>query len=166
MLREASDKSALANELQEESDKFRFLRAWCFANLKGRVGLIMEKTSVMRITIPVDLSSRCFIPIPRFIRSCRPTPLLVPSLVLFPPCSASVVHVECIFWPFIGLCAHHRFNVTPFFPWPSSFFILLEINNNIILSVCFRLSLTFVLIIVLVWHLLSLDLHLFLFFRK
>ena len=33
--------SALANELPEESDQFRFLRASCFTNLKGTVGLIM-----------------------------------------------------------------------------------------------------------------------------
>ena len=30
---------------------------------------------------------------------------------------------------FIDLCGHHRFRVTPFFPWFSSFFILVEINN-------------------------------------
>ena len=70
--------SVLANELSEESDQFRFLRVSCFANLKGTVGLIMAKTSAMR-------SSRSFIPLPRFIRSCRPTPLQFPSLVLFPP---------------------------------------------------------------------------------
>ncbi len=35
--------SVLANEFPEESDQFRFLRASCFANLKGVVGLIMEK---------------------------------------------------------------------------------------------------------------------------
>ena len=80
--------SALANELPEESDQFRFLRASCFANLKGTVGLIMSKASVMRISIPLDLSSRSSIPLPRFIRSRRPTPLLAPSLVLFPLCSA------------------------------------------------------------------------------
>ena len=80
--------SALVDELPEESDQFRFLRASCFANLKGTVGLIMSKASVMRISIPLDLSSRSSIPLPRFIRSCRPTPLLVPSLVLFPPSSA------------------------------------------------------------------------------
>ena len=81
--------SALANELPEESDQFRFLRASCFANFfKGAVGLIMAKTSVIRISIPLDLPSRSFIPIPRFIRSRRPTPLLTPSLVLFPPRSA------------------------------------------------------------------------------
>ena len=76
--------SALDNELSEESDKFRFLHASCFANLKGVVGLIMVKASAMRISIPLDLSSRSFIPLPCFIRSRRPTPLLDPSLVLFP----------------------------------------------------------------------------------
>jgi hypothetical protein len=79
--------SALANELTEKSDQFRFLRATCLANLKGSVGLILAKTSVMRISIPLDLSSRPFIPLPRFIRLRRPIPLLSPSLVLFPPCS-------------------------------------------------------------------------------
>ncbi len=80
--------SALANELPEESDQFRFLRASCFANLKGAVGLIMAKASAMRISIPLDLSSRRFIPLPRFMCSRRPTPLLAPSLVLFPPRTA------------------------------------------------------------------------------
>ena len=41
--------SALDNELPEESDKFRFLRSSCFANLKGEVGLIMAKASAMWI---------------------------------------------------------------------------------------------------------------------
>jgi hypothetical protein len=80
--------STLVNELTEESDQFRFLRASSFTNLKGTVGLIMTKTSVTRISIPFDLSSRSSIPLPRFIRSRRPTPLLAPSLVLFPPRSA------------------------------------------------------------------------------
>ena len=81
--------SVLVNELTEESDQFRFLGASCFANLKGAVGLIVaKKASDVRISIPLDLSSRSFIPLPRFIRSRRPTPLLAPSLVLFPPCSA------------------------------------------------------------------------------
>ena len=83
-----SEASVLATELAEESDQFRFLHASCFANLKGVVGLIMVKVSVIRISIPLDLSSRSSIPFPRFIRSRRPTPLLAPSLVLFPPCSA------------------------------------------------------------------------------
>ena len=47
--REASD---LDNELTEESDQFRFLRSVCFANLKGTVGLIMVKESVIRMSIP------------------------------------------------------------------------------------------------------------------
>ena len=76
------------NELPGESDKFRFLHVSCFANLKGAVGLIMAKASDMRISIPLDLVSRSFIPLPCFIRSRRPTPLLDPSLVLFPPGSA------------------------------------------------------------------------------
>jgi hypothetical protein len=48
--------SALANELLEESDQFRFLRAACLVNLKGSVGLILAKASAMRISIPLDLS--------------------------------------------------------------------------------------------------------------
>ena len=80
--------SVLTNQLSEESDQFRFLRDSCFVNLKGDVGLIMTKASAMRISIPLDLSSPPSIPRPRFIRSCRPTPILDPSLVLFPPCSA------------------------------------------------------------------------------
>jgi hypothetical protein len=46
--------------------------------------LILPKASAMRISIPLDLSSRPFIPLPCFIRSRRATPLLAPSLV-FPP---------------------------------------------------------------------------------
>ena len=71
------------NEFSEESDKFRFLHTSCFANLKGVVGLIMAKASAMRISIPLDLSSRSFIPLPCFIRSCRPTPFLAPSSYFF-----------------------------------------------------------------------------------
>ncbi len=79
--------SVLTNELPEEPDQFRFLRATCLTNLKGSVGLILAKQSTMRISIPFDLSSRPFIPLPCFIRSRRPISLLTPSLVLFPPCS-------------------------------------------------------------------------------
>ncbi len=46
--------SVLTNELSEESDQFRFLKASCFANLKGAVGLIMTKTSTNRISIPLE----------------------------------------------------------------------------------------------------------------
>ena len=76
--------SALANEIPEESEQFRFLRAACFANIKGSVGLILPKASVMWISILLDLSSRPFIPLPCFIRSRRVTPLLAPSLVFSP----------------------------------------------------------------------------------
>jgi hypothetical protein len=76
--REASD---LANDIPEESGHFRFLRAACLPNIKGSVGLILAKASVMRISIPLELSSRPFTPPPRFIRSSRPTTLLTPSLV-------------------------------------------------------------------------------------
>jgi hypothetical protein len=75
--------SALTNELPEESDQFRLRRAACLTNLKGSDGLILATTSVMRMSIPLDLSSRPFIPLPRFIRSRRPVPLLVPSLFSF-----------------------------------------------------------------------------------
>jgi hypothetical protein len=75
--------SPLANELPEESEQFRFLRAACFANIKGSVGLILAKASAMRISIPLDLSSRPFIPLPRFMRARRVTQLLAPSLVFF-----------------------------------------------------------------------------------
>jgi hypothetical protein len=79
--------SSLTNELPEESDQFCFLRATCLANLKESVGLILENVSVMRISIPLDLSSRPFIPLPCFIRSRSPLPLFAPSLVLLPLCS-------------------------------------------------------------------------------
>jgi hypothetical protein len=49
--------SGLTNDLPEESDQFRFLRT---VNLKGSVGLILVKASVMGISIPFDLSSRSF----------------------------------------------------------------------------------------------------------
>ena len=65
--------STVENDIPEESGHFRFLRADCLTNIKGSVGLILTKSSVMRISIPLDLSSRPFIPPPRFIRSRRPT---------------------------------------------------------------------------------------------
>ena len=79
--------SVWVNELSEESDQFRFLRVVRLSNPKGSVGLILAKASTMRISIPLDFSSRPFTPLARFIRSRRPTPLLAPSLVLFPTCS-------------------------------------------------------------------------------
>jgi hypothetical protein len=76
--------SALTNEIPEESEQFRFLRAACYANIKGSVGLILAKASAMRISIPFDLSSRPFIPLPRFMRSRRVATLLAPSLLFTP----------------------------------------------------------------------------------
>ena len=78
----------MAGELPEESEQFRFLRASRLANLKGSVGLILGKASAMRVTIPIDLSTRPFIPLPRFFNSRRVPPLLNQSLVLIPQQSA------------------------------------------------------------------------------
>ncbi len=81
--RETSD-LANANEIPEESDQFRFLRTACYVNIKGSIGLILTKASDMEISIPLDLSSRPFIPPPRFMRSRRPVLLLAPSFVFTP----------------------------------------------------------------------------------
>ena len=107
--------SARTNELPEESDQFRFLRTVCLDNIKGSVGLILTKFSVMRISIPLDLSSRPFIPLPRFIRARRSTPLLAPSLVFSPRGSAQAAHegffVYKIYRRFL---TPHSFSVTLF----------------------------------------------------
>ncbi len=84
--------SALGNDIPEESVHFRFLRDTCPDNIKGSVGLLLAKASVMRISIPLDLSSRPFIPPPCFLRSRRSTTLLTPSLVFSPLRSASAAH--------------------------------------------------------------------------
>jgi hypothetical protein len=95
--------SVLANEIKpEESGQFRFLRAACLNNIKGSVGLIFAKASTMRISIPLDLSSRPFIPLPCFIRSRYPTILLPPSLVFSPLCSDKVAHEGFLIKSFIG----------------------------------------------------------------
>ncbi len=81
--------SILAGELPEEFEQFRFLRASRWVNLKGFVGLILAKVSAMRVTIPIDLSTWSFIPLPRFFNSRRVSRLLNQSLVvLIPPQSA------------------------------------------------------------------------------
>ena len=80
--------SVLAGELPEESEQFRFFRASRLANLKGSVGLILTKVSAMWVTIPIDLSTRSFIPLARFFNSRRVSPLLNQSLVLIPQQSA------------------------------------------------------------------------------
>ena len=76
--------SGLVNELPEKSGQFRFLRSTRYPNIKGSVGLILTKASAMRIFIPLDLSSRPFIPLTRFICRRRPLPLLASSLVFTP----------------------------------------------------------------------------------
>jgi hypothetical protein len=81
------ESSTLTNKIPEESGQFRFLRADCYVNIKGSVGLILVKASDMRISIPLDLSSRPFIPLSRFICRRRPLPLLASSLVFTPRCS-------------------------------------------------------------------------------
>ena len=86
-LHDHREASALSNDIPEESGHFRFLRAACLANIKGSVGLILAKESDMRISIPLDLSSRPFIPLPCLIPFRRPTTLLAPSLVFSPLCS-------------------------------------------------------------------------------
>ncbi len=77
-----------AGEFLEESEQFRFFRASRSSNLKDSVGLILVKASAMRVTIPIDLSTRSFIPLPRFLNSRRVPPLLNQSLVLIPQQSA------------------------------------------------------------------------------
>jgi hypothetical protein len=107
--------SILAGELPEESEQFRFLRASRLGNLKDSVGLILAKASGMWVTIPIDLSTRTFIPLPRFFNSRRVSPLLNQSLVLIPQQSAyagrDVRYVE----RFFRLTVHHSSSVT-FFP--------------------------------------------------
>ncbi len=65
-------------ELPEESDQFRFLHADCFVNLQGSVGLILDKASVMKVTIPLDLSTWSFITLPHFFHSRLAPTLLTP----------------------------------------------------------------------------------------
>ena len=76
--------SVLAGELPEESEQFRFLREARLANLKGSVGLLLAQDSVMRVTIPIDLSTRPFIPLSHCLNSRRVLLLLNQSMVLFP----------------------------------------------------------------------------------
>ncbi len=76
------ESSTLVKEIPEESGQFRFLREDRYVNIRGSVGLILAKASEMRISIPLDLSSRPFIPLSRFICRRRPLPLLDPYLLL------------------------------------------------------------------------------------
>ncbi len=97
-LHSCREPSILTGELPEESEQFRFLRASHLANLKGSVSLILGKDypnvnltrneTVVWVTIPIDLSTWSFIPLPRFLNSRRVHPLLNQSLVLIPQQSA------------------------------------------------------------------------------
>ena len=59
-----------------------------FLHVHSEASTLTNKLGGIGISIPLDLSSRPFIPLPCFIRSSRQTPLLDPSLVFFPPRSA------------------------------------------------------------------------------
>ena len=72
-----SETSIWSGKLREESD----VR---LTNLKESVGLILTKVSFIRVTIPIDLSTWSFIPLPRFFNSVRGSPLLNQSWVLIP----------------------------------------------------------------------------------
>jgi hypothetical protein len=87
--REGSD---LSGEVPEESDQFRFLQAQLSAPVvykkngkeKRHAFSFLKNEHKNRVSIPLDLSTSPFIPLPPFIRSRHPPPLLTPSLVLLP----------------------------------------------------------------------------------
>ena len=133
--------SALANELSEESDQFRFLRASCFANLKVAVGLIMTKASVMWISIPFDLSSRYSSPSSTLYS-------FTSSYTVFSPISCTFSSAFCltdISWMSLFILSLTSLLIIDLvwhfsFPWTSTFFILLKINSFsyrlLFMSVC------------------------------
>ena len=68
--------STLFGELSEESCQFRLIRSACLTdNLKGSIELMLDEVLVMRVTIPLDVSTRTFIPLPRSIHTRNTTPL-------------------------------------------------------------------------------------------
>ncbi len=67
------------------------VRSSCFANLKGTVGLIMVRSSVMRVEIPLDLSSRSWLSVTYWVFYCSLSLVIVLIIVL-------VWHL-----PFLGL---------------------------------------------------------------
>ena len=79
--------SALAGEVPEESAQFHFIQEACLANFKGSLGLMLATAAAMRLTIPLDLSTKPLIPLPHFIHTRVSAPLLTPSLVLIPSSS-------------------------------------------------------------------------------
>ena len=69
----------MTGELPKESDQFRFLRSVCLTHLKDSVGLILTKALTMRVTIPLDVSTRSFISAPHLFHSRRVPTLLAES---------------------------------------------------------------------------------------
>ena len=59
-------------------------------HIKGSVGLTLANASVIRVAIPLDLSTRFFIPPPCFPCCCRPSPPLL--LVLIPASQRSALN--------------------------------------------------------------------------
>jgi hypothetical protein len=83
----------------------------------------------MRISIPLDLSSRSFIPPPRFTRRRHPLSLLVPSLVFTPRSSVKHEGFSHLF-VLSDFLTPYSFSVTFFTLYPSPFFNLLQINEK------------------------------------
>ena len=84
-LHDHRDTSTLTGELLEESAQFCFVRASCLVNLKGSIGLMLAEASA---TIPLDLSTRSFIPLSYFIHTRTTSSLLTPCIVLINQSSA------------------------------------------------------------------------------
>ncbi len=83
--------------------------------LKDQWGWFLSKTSVIRISTPLDLSSRSFIPLPRFMRSRRTATLLAPSLVFTPRWFALAALVGCCSYQLYRFFqTPHSFSVTIF----------------------------------------------------
>jgi hypothetical protein len=107
--------SILTGELPEESAQFRFFLTSRLAHLKGSVGLIVAKDSRMRVTIPIDLSTRAFIPLPRFFNSRREPHLLTysfSSLIYGTICLSDTWCTLILKDLSAGLTVHHSSDVT------------------------------------------------------
>ena len=78
------------------------MSVWLILKSVGLILRTLPEASAMMVSIPLDLSTRTFTPLPRFIRPYRPPPLLTPSLTLFPPSSDLVTHPVCSSLSFRG----------------------------------------------------------------
>ena len=106
-----------------------FLASCTLGELKGSVGLILANASAMRVTVPIELSTRSFIPLPCFFNSRRAPPLLTPSPVLFPQQSAWAAHGVRSFWKLYRLTVHHSSSVT-FSPLALAIFYSAVLKNH------------------------------------